>query len=459
MRANHAIWHTAAVQAALDSGNLGAIVRALRQANHVTLAQLANRCGYSTASLSRMERGKQPVSDLRVLRSIADALGIPPQLLGLADATPRSAASCGSAPTPGLRVGRVTPSPTEEDPVRRRTFMLVTGATLASGLSGVTELSQLVDPARLLSQRLGEALLPPLSAGEPAPLPVLRQSAAMARRQFTACDYIWLANRLPALLASAEATAAANPLPSVHRVLAETYNVITRALTKLEESGLEWLSADRGLRAAHLSGEPVTVAHAQRLVAAVARRAGHHDRAQQLTLSAADQLDISGTRPNAEHLAMFGILQCTGSYAAAQAGDRERANELLARAAAAAGELPERGTAQRTLLANLISYRVSAAYALGDAGTAIAHAYRLPLAIIPTTERRARVLVDTARCWAQLDRPERAFATLLAAERAAPGEVRTRTAVRSLVADLMASPRQAAMPGLPALAHRVHVPL
>lgn len=39
----------------------------------------------------------------------------------------------------------------------------------------------------------------------------------------------------------------------------------------------------------------------------------------------------------------------------------------------------------------------------------------------------------------------------------APGEVRTRTAVRSLVADLMSSPRQATMPGLPAFASRVHV--
>ncbi|MGH3933468.1 MAG: hypothetical protein ACRDS1_00550 [Pseudonocardiaceae bacterium] len=39
---------------------------------------------------------------------------------------------------------------------------------------------------------------------------------------------------------------------------------------------------------------------------------------------------------------------------------------------------------------------------------------------------------------------------------AAPGEVHTRNAVRLLVTDLMAAPRQAAMPGLPALAARVH---
>jgi hypothetical protein len=104
----------------------------------------------------------------------------------------------------------------------------------------------------------------------------------------------------------------------------------------------------------------------------------------------------------------------------------------------------------------VISHQVSAAYLLGDAGTALAHAQSLPLAAIPTTERRARLLVDTAQAWARFDKPDRAYRTLLAAERAAPGEVRTRNAVRRLVGDLMASPKQATMPGLPALAHRVH---
>jgi hypothetical protein len=106
--------------------------------------------------------------------------------------------------------------------------------------------------------------------------------------------------------------------------------------------------------------------------------------------------------------------------------------------------------------ANLVSHRVSAAYLLGDAGTALAHAHSLPLAAIPTTERRARLLVDTAMAYAQWDKPHHAYRTLLAAERAAPGEVRTRNAVRRLVTHLMTSPKQSAMPGLPALANRFH---
>ncbi|MGH3976569.1 MAG: helix-turn-helix domain-containing protein, partial [Pseudonocardiaceae bacterium] len=187
-----------------------------------------------------------------------------------------------------------------------------------------------------------------------------------------------------------------------------------------------------------------------------ARRAGHHDHAQTLTLAAAGHLDITGIRPAPEHLAMYGMLHCSAGYAAARAGDRDRTNELLTEADATAARLADDRGRQQALTANVVSHRVSAAYLLGDAGTALAHARSLPLAAIPTTERRARLLVDTAMSYAQWDKPDRAYKTLLAAERTAPGEVRTRNAVRRLVSDLMAAPRQAAMPGLPALAARIH---
>jgi hypothetical protein len=153
---------------------------------------------------------------------------------------------------------------------------------------------------------------------------------------------------------------------------------------------------------------------------------------------------------------MYGMLHPSAGYAAARAGDRDRANDLLAEAATTATRLDADPARQRALTANVISHKVSAAYVLGDAGTALAHAQSLPLAAIPTTERRARLLVDTAQAWARFDKPDRAYRTLLAAERAAPGEVRTRNAVRRLVGDLMACPKQAIMPGLPAFAHRVH---
>lgn len=340
--------------------------------------------------------------------------------------------------------------------MRRRAFLQLTGlasATLA--WPSAADAAQ-VDPARMLADKLGDVLLAPATATEPTPLPVLAEALARAQREFTACHYLPLADRLPALITAAEASATRHHEPSVQRILAESYNLATRALIKLEASGLEWLAADRALRAANIAEDPLTVAEAQRLVASVARRAGHHDRAQTLTLAAASQIDIAGPRPVPEHLSMHGTLYLSAAYAAARAGDRDRANDLITEAEATAARPADHPDRHRALVANVISHRVSASFVLGDAGTALSHAHCLPLAAVPTTERRARLLVDTAQAWAQWDKPEKAYRTLLTAERTAPGEVRTRSTVRRLVADLMRSPKQAAMPGLPALAHRVH---
>ncbi|MFD1145632.1 helix-turn-helix domain-containing protein [Saccharothrix hoggarensis] len=127
MEPPRAIWHTDEVRAAVESGDLGAIVRSVRHAHHLTLADLARRCGYSVSTLSRMERGKQPLGDVRVLRSLAKALRIPPALLGLAD-TPRRSVR---AATPVARVGVILMPGEGTDSVRRRT--LLTGLTSLAG--------------------------------------------------------------------------------------------------------------------------------------------------------------------------------------------------------------------------------------------------------------------------------------------------------------------------------------
>src|SRR3989442_3575521 len=85
MNQGRAIWNTDAVRAAAASGDYGTVVRAVRRAGTLTLADLACRTICSISTLSRLETGKQHLSDVRVLRGLADARGIPPQLLGLSD--------------------------------------------------------------------------------------------------------------------------------------------------------------------------------------------------------------------------------------------------------------------------------------------------------------------------------------------------------------------------------------
>jgi transcriptional regulator with XRE-family HTH domain len=71
-------------QAAVAAGETGALIRLMRQALGWTQQDLADRSGYSQATLSRLERGiSRAAQDTVILTDIANALGIPPAVLGL----------------------------------------------------------------------------------------------------------------------------------------------------------------------------------------------------------------------------------------------------------------------------------------------------------------------------------------------------------------------------------------
>ena len=438
--------------------NPGELVRLARVSAGWRQGELGAKCGYSASQISRWETGRIPLRDVGVMRTLAGVLGLPPEAFGLtaADTTPNSPTSRAGT----LMVGRtLTPVREEDDPVRRRAFLAAAGMASTSLAWSPGAQAAGIDPAALLESHLADVLLgTSTTTAEPATLAQLWEGFTAASADFAACRYVPLASRLSALIAAAEATIRQHNRPEVHHLAAKTYQIATKALIKLAPgaSGLEWVSADRGMHAAEAAERPLALAESQRLVASVARRAGHYPRAQQLTLDAVGHLDLHTHHAPAEHLAMAGVLYCSTSYAAARAGDRARAAELLDAAQATAGRLDDTSNQQQALAANIVSHRVSAAYVLGDAGTALHHAHSLPIGAIPTVERRARLLVDTAMAYSQWSKPDLAYRTLLAAERCAPGEVRTRGAVRRLVGELLVSPRQAAMPGLRDLATRTH---
>lgn len=97
-------------------------------------------------------------------------------------------------------------------------------------------------------------------------------------------------------------------------------------------------------------------------------------------------------------------------------------------------------------------HQVSISYLLGDAGTAIEHARDIRPATLPTTERQARYYIDVARAFDQWGKHDRCYTALLAAEKAAPQEVR-RGSVRIIAAGLMRHDRR--LPGIRNFAARV----
>jgi hypothetical protein len=130
-----------------------------------------------------------------------------------------------------------------------------------------------------------------------------------------------------------------------------------------------------------------------------------------------------------------------GAIAAAQHDQRATAHELLGEADDAARRLGTDGNLRWTAFgpANAKLHRVSIAVTLGDAGTAVDVARGIDLSTITVTERKATLLIDTARAFLQWGRHEKAYIALRAAEKIAHEEVAGRPSVHRLVRELITS--------------------
>ena len=456
-------------RSAHDAGHApgpGGIVRSARVAQGLSLAAFGARVGYSAAQVSRYERGITPLTDITVLRRFAAALALPQQLFGLnpdgAKDTARHAAISAKDGPPGVRGNTVDHKCQWEDgddPVRRRE--LLAGA---AALAGATAL------ARGTAGRTGappgsaaglEDVLYGRTEAAPVPLAELRASTTAARDDFRAARYDRLPSALSRLIAAAQATsdnAGSGEHAEARTLLADAYILAADFAVKINDDPLAWMTADRALQAAQAGNDPLTLADARRAVATAMRRTGHPDRACSLLVRACRDIDVG--RHGADELAMYGTLLNVAAYTAATAGNRRAAAEYIEEAAAAATRLGPRASRRQPAFgqAGVTLYQVSIAQVLGDNGTAIEHAKKLRPASIPTAERQGRYWVDVARAYHQWGKPEACYAALVAAERAAPAEVRYRPPVHRMTEDLLRTGPQRSLPGLRTFAARTGLP-
>lgn len=219
---------------------------------------------------------------------------------------------------------------------------------------------------------------------------------------------------------------------------------------KIGNDTIAWTAADRAVQAAYRAGDQVAHATASRSWAIALRRAGYRDLANRAVLDTAAALQPElGRGPG--YLAAYSALTSTAAYTAAGAGDRDAMNTLLTEAADTADRLdaPARVTIQL--------YRVSSARVLGDYGTALDAARRINPATIPVGEPRARHWANVARALHACNRPTECYRALLAAEHAAPDEVRYRPPIQAIIRDLLRSPAASSLPGLARFAYRTGV--
>ncbi len=461
MDALHPFWSSPEVVRAAAEGRYGALVRAVREARHLTMAQVASLCHLSVSTLSRMETGQRKLVDVHYLRKLSDVLAIPPHLFGLAPAD-----SGAAEPREGawpVTVGATTSGGQDGDEAMRRRQVLagLVGFTIAGALPGTARAASGEESLEALL--LAKSQLP----AAPVPLVTLQQAVAQAQAAFERCEYNELTGALPRLIAAAHASrdAASGQLRDrMSAALARAYLLGSELATKRHRDTVARVAADRSHTAAEASGDLLTIAASSRAMAIAMRRdalgaterldreAGLNGAITMLTKTALDLGPDHGD-PQAPVLATYGSLLCTASYSAAQNGNTAQAMGLIEEAEHAARRLP--GTAGGTGNAQFSTttvavYRIGVHTALGDSARALSYFESVDPARLPTAERRARAYVDGARAWKDHGNLDRAADALTAAFTCAPQELQ-RPSVRGLIVAMRDAPGRTPV-ALPVLA-------
>lgn len=404
-------WTSPHARKLIADGDAGGLIRWARRQRGWRQVDLGKATGYSASAVSRLETAERPATDLDMLKLFADALVIPPGVLAaVLGVTPPRSTTVASAPRPAA---------SEEDPMKRRSL-------LAAGLAVPFVAADHFDEAL--------ALLP-----APTVAPTQQRLAVQyrtARALFNRGAHADLVQTLPDLLATADACATDGDASDYAR-LAACYDLATETLSKVGRYGASRITADRSNTYSRLSGDPLAAAASARAFSIVLRHEERAATAQRVTLHAAGQVEATGLTTPAQ-AATFAQMLCTVAYAAAEAGDRDRALEMIQDAERAAALLPEQpGTPAFSVTpASVTLYKVGVLWSLGDAGAAVQTGQTLHPGQFLTAERRGRLHTDMARAWWRWGKPEQTTHALLAAHRAAPAEVRDRPSIRSIVTAL-----------------------
>jgi transcriptional regulator with XRE-family HTH domain len=405
-----------------EARRIGEEIRRARVLAKRTQAGVAAALGYHQSKLSRLEQGRG-TADSQVVRAVAQELGIPLAVLGLA----------------ALPDATATTSESETEDMHRRTFLAASVAALATPA-----------PPMLGHHMLVQALLPdptPSLERDGDAVDVLAARISAVRSLFSTCDYTELQQVLPDLITDLRQAAPASTEATA--LLATAYQTAVSLLLKLGDHGHAWLAVGRAMAEAERCGDPIILASSVRVHAHLLARERHTSQAVTLVRHTADQLTGAYDQRSPRYLAALGLLLLRGVTAASSGGDRSATKDFLTEAHDVARYVSlDRPDAWANFSPTNVSlHAVSAANALGDAGIALETAGPLMRRHIPAPERRTALWIETARAYSQQGRLADGYQALRIAESCAAQDVR-RPAVRELVADMAARDRHRTLPEL-----------
>jgi transcriptional regulator with XRE-family HTH domain len=394
----------------MDDRELGRRIGYWRRRRKLTQVVFADRIGRSKSWVEKVERGERSAGRLSVLDDICEVLQVD------------------LATLVGEEPGRVPQACLDDTEVER----------LRSSLERY-------------------AFEPPSGPVPDAASLRLRLDHAWAAFEFA--DYRVMGMVLPDLLDAAQRSHTAAGSPESAAVLAETYQIIASTLRKLGEHTLAWLAGDRGVAVAERAGDLAAVAGAGFRIANALLSMGRAGQALSLNLSLADRLEPESGEEGLR--ALYGHVLLQGAMAAAALGEDSRTGDLITTARDVARHVSA-GTDYFRLAfgpVNVALHEVAALVALGENGRAVQVADAISGDGLRQLrkERRAALLVDTARACSQAGRRDEGLRRLLAAEQIAAPEVRCRPVAQAAIADLLHRSRGAPSLALAGLAERAGV--
>ncbi|NGN63156.1 helix-turn-helix transcriptional regulator [Streptomyces sp. A7024] len=388
--------------------------------------ELAARMRRTSSWMSQVERGRIPVRRLDLLQQLADELGVSVQTLN--PAVPTTART--EPPAPARDAGAVND----------------------------------LDGARLLiSGHPALDVLLPGSQTTAAPSPSVEELVTRVEHVWElahASQFADMSAALQSLVPDLERALRVVPSDqrrAVSRLLARTYQALSAAFVRQDEADAAWIAADRAIRAAEESGDPLAVGAGVFRLAQAFVRLQRLDQAEYAARNAVQVIELHvADRPAApEELSVIGSLHLALAlvYARGSRRPEARAEIEAARLAARALGADRNDYNLEFGPTNCEIQAVSTAVELGDAGEALDVGLDLdPTELSP--ERQARLYLDLGRAHVQRRHPGEALDCLLRAEELAPETVRSHVAARAAIRELVLIAGRSAPPELLDLAER-----
>lgn len=263
---------------------------------------------------------------------------------------------------------------------------------------------------------------------------------------------------LPRLLSDASvAYRAATERRPAARNLSGAYQIARQWLHHIPDGELAWVAAERAMNAAREADDPHLIALGAWALSGSYRRAGQQAEATRLCLMAADEVKarINTDDPDKDLLADYGMLHLSAAISAAQSDEDGRSwalHRVADEAARALGAHYDPWTAFGQ--GNVDIHGVAISAELGRPDAVVDYASRLNIDSVPSLERRAAALINTARGFVRRGEDEAAALVLLDAEQVSGDEVHDSTLVRELLRELLYRDRARARPHVRGLAQR-----